>query len=517
MNVKGFILAGAILICLLFLPGECDAQGAKTSVDTFPEPVNLGPMINSQWNDYAPCINPLGDRLHFTSRRKSIYSILGDSSYGWGEDLYEAYKIKGEWQQSELLPPPINSSRHDGVATFSGDGQLMIYSICDSAMYNQVCDFYTSRFIEGAWTRPQIAEVLNDLNAWDAHPALSADGKTLIFSSSRAGGYGVTDLYISRKDLYDQWGEPENLGPLINSEFSEYSPFLSQDGRTLYFSSDRPGGLGQLDVYKVRLDDTGWADLQNMGAGVNSAGMDYFFSIGGDGSQGYMTSSREGSIGGMDIYSIEVPEALRPKPTTVITGVVRDGKTSAFANAVITLREGDHFLSYYTTDSRDGSYLIVLEPGKSYTLSYRMKKGAYYQEVFDLESGLSFEKIEKDVVLMPLLVEKEYTPADIYFDTGKYIISERGQIQLDKLYILFRDNPSMKLEILGHTDSVGSRSSNLILSEKRAEAAKKYLESRGVAASRMTTRALGETIPAFSNNLASGRANNRRVEFVILK
>lgn len=501
-----------------FLSIYCKAQYDEIDKEQFKDPVNLGPNINSKYDESAPWINPLGDKLYFISRRKSRYNNdFGDADQGWGEDLYQARKVNGVWQASELLPEPINSVQNDGVATFSGDGQLIIYTVGFTTNELPFCNLYTSRYLDGSWSKPVALDMLNDPEAWDSHPSLSADGKTIIFSSSRAGGYGVTDLYISRKNIYDQWGKPENLGPEVNSRYAEYSPFLSQDGKTLYFSTDRPGGFGKLDVYKISLEDKGWSDLQNMGKGVNSSGLDYFFSIVGNGSLAYITSSRKGSLGGSDIFSIEVPEALRPKPTTVITGVVKDGVREEFADAVISLKSGNDFLSYYTTDSEDGSYLIVLEADKSYTLTYRMRNGAYYQEVFKLKSGSAYETIQKDVLLMPFKTAGDFSLGDIYFDSGAFSLSDSAKKQLDKLVQLFRDNPGMRMEILGHTDSVGTNNANWILSRRRAESVRVYLHAKGVEGYRMKTKAMGETIPAFSNDLASGRANNRRVELVILK
>ena len=496
-----------------------ESPALRAAPKTMDEPVNLGGGVNSKWGDYMPQSDPTGRVIYFTSDRKGGLDIEdGDDEDGWGEDLWRIEKKGQGWSKPSLLPQPINSYSHDGAASFSGDGQLMVYSACGRDEGLGSCDIYTAELLGDTWSEPRnLGDVVNS-EEWDAQPTISTDGGTLIFSSERGGGYGDADLYMVHRTRFGEWGVPVNLGSTINTPFMESSPYLSPDGKTLYFSSSGHPGFGDSDLFKTVYENGIWSEPVNMGAPLNSAGADRYFTIGGSGQVGYFASDRAGGRGQLDLYSIGIPEAMRPQPTVVVSGTVSSAKGGAPVGAwvlVEDLKTGD-LIATNKSNSATGRYLVVLPAGRTYSVSANKDGFFFFSQKFDVPADSKYQEVKKDIALEPIEKGSKVVLNNVFFETGKAALSPESKVELHKAVALMGDNPSMVIELGGHTDNVGDPDVNMKLSHGRAMAVRQFLIDAGTAAGRVQAKGYGETSPVADNETPEGRQANRRTEIVIL-
>lgn len=492
----------------------------RHQVKNMPEPKNLGQNINTISDDMMPQINPTGSKLYFTSSRKGgMDSKDEDEENDWGEDLYYIEKIEDGWGAPVLLPEPINSYDNDGTSTFSADGQQMIYAKCGGDESIGSCDLYLCELNGEAWSAPKnMGNVVNN-EEWDSQPSLSADGLTLAFVSNREGSYdGSMDIYISRKNQFGQWGIPQNLGPTINTPFGEKSPYLAPDGKTMYFASEGHPGHGGYDLFVTVFENGNWSNPTNLGVPLNSKGNDTYFTISASGEQAYFASNRGGE-GMLDLYSLEIPEALRPKPSVVVKGVVSDHKTKSNIGAWVLVEDINtgELMATAKSNSKTGEYLVVLPAGKNYSVSANKEGFFFYSNMFEVPMNARYDEIKKDIILKPIEKGARVVLNNIFFETGKATLTQESYIELSKAVDLLKQNSKMIIEVGGHTDNVGSDEANLKLSHERAKSVRDYLVKAGVASERLQAKGYGETQPVASNDTEAGRTTNRRTEFVILE
>jgi outer membrane protein OmpA-like peptidoglycan-associated protein len=494
-----------------------ESPALRAAAKTMDEPVNLGKSINSKWGDYMPQSDPTGRTIYFTSDRKG--GLDTEDEDGWGEDLWMIEKQGNGWSKPRLLPQPINSYSHDGAASFSGDGQLMVYSACNRDDGIGGCDIYTAELLGEQWSEPvNLGNVVNS-EEWDAQPTISTDGSLLIFSSEREGGYGDSDLYMVRRNRFGEWGIPVNLGSMINTPSMESSPYLSPDGKTLYFASSGHPGFGSTDLFKTVFGNGTWSEPVNMGAPLNSSGSDRYFTIGGSGEVGYFASDRPGGSGLLDLYSIGIPEAMRPQPTVVISGTVSDAKGGQPVGAwvlVEDLKTGD-LIATNKSNSVTGHYLVVLPAGRTYSVSANKDGYFFYSQKFDVPADSKYQEVQKDIALEPIEKGSKVVLNNVFFETGKALLSSDSKVELRKAVELLNDNPSMVIELGGHTDNVGDPAVNMKLSHGRAMAVRQFLIDAGVKATRVEAKGYGETSPVADNESPEGRQANRRTEIIILE
>jgi outer membrane protein OmpA-like peptidoglycan-associated protein len=491
---------------------------------TMEEPLNLGQPINSKWGDYSPQSNPNGKVINFTSKRKDSNSANQtqkdwNETDGWDEDVYGIEKSGDGWTEPKQLPEPINSQGNDFGTSFSGDGQNMVYVACNRNDGIGSCDLYTLTLEGETWSSPlNMGNVVNSKD-WDSQPTMSADGSTIIFASDRSGGFGNADLYLITKNRFGDWGAAANLGGVVNTPFTEKSPFLSPDGKTLYFTSDGHPGHGGLDLF-ISVNENGkWSEPLNLGKPLNSENDDAYFTIGGSGEVGYFSSSRKGGFGDLDLYSIKIPEALRPKPTVVVEGIVTNAKTKAVVGAYVMVEDINtgELIAVNKSNSASGKYLIVLPAGKTYSVSANKEGFFFHSERFDVPEASSYQEIKKDIALKPIEKGAKVVLNNIFFETGKAALSSDSRVELNKAVDLMKTNPTMVIEVGGHTDNVGDDASNMKLSHDRAKSVRDFLVTAGIASNRVQSKGYGELNPVASNDTDDGRKANRRTEFVILE
>lgn len=480
-------------------------------------PVKLPDHVNTSYPDYSPVMDATGTRLFFTSRRLGGISTEAAGTKEGDEDGYFIEKAGIDWTSAKLLPEPLNSTLNEGVDSFSADGQFMVMTGCNREQGIGSCDLFYSVLQGDQWSVPEsFGDVVNSV-AWDSQATLSFDGMRMIFVSGRDYGYGETDFYLVERNHFGEWGPAMNLGPMINTPFTEDSPFLSQDGKTLYFSSNGHPGFGGMDIFKTVLEDGRWTPPVNMGRPLNTPNNDRFFTIGGSGEKGYFSSNRDG--GTDDLYEIEIPESMRPEPTIVVTGIVtnlKDGKNVGAYILVEDLNTGE-LIAANKSNAATGQYLVVLPAGRTYSVSANKEGYFFYSQRFEVPKTTRFQEITKDIQLKPIEKGAKVVLNNIFFETGKATLTPQSRLELEKAMELLRVNPSMVIEVGGHTDNVGDDNLNMKLSHDRARSVREYLVNGGVLPERVQAKGYGELNPVATNDTEEGRKANRRTEFIILE
>ena len=493
---------------------------------------NLGSGINTDANEYIPVPSADGLLLYFLGRHRS-------DCYG-GEDVFVSHLQNGKWQKAVNLGKSINTNLNEAIQSISADGNRIILFGNYDESFGKGDIFYADKTKDGWFDIQHFPKSINS-QYFDADASMTSDGKAMLFTSDRPGGVGSlhekselfhghyggnTDIYVSLK-TEEGWSEPINLGPAINTPYIERTPFLHPDGKTLYFSSDGHYGLGRLDVFKaVRLSEdswTEWSEPVNLGKEINTADDDWGYQVATLGDVAYFSArGKSGGFGGSDIYSITLPEEVRPEAVATISGKVTDGSGKVL-EAVIKwedLSTGEN-VGQLKSNPQDGSYFIVLPLGKNY--GYYAEKEGYYpvSNNIDLQDETESLNITEDIVL--LLIEKikeEEIPVrinNIFFDFDKSELRPESFPELNRLAKVLQENPDRKVEISGHTCSMGTEAYNRDLSKRRAQSVVGYLISVGCDDASLISTGYGESKPIASNETEEGRSQNRRVEFRFLK
>lgn len=485
-------------------------------------PVPFPKTVNTDHYEYAPVITPDGSTLYFCGN--------GRSDNMGGEDIFVSENYKGSWQQAKLFPKFNTVLGNEAPLAVSPDGNmLLIYK--DSNIY------FTEKRHNG-WTELKKMAAINTENSWEADAFFSPDGNAIFFISDRKGNVGMyhphekpfhgsyqgnTDIYVCTKDADGDWGEPINLGDKINTPFCERSPMLASDMKTLYFSSDGHYGLGHLDVFKSeRLSDTSWTQWSepvNLGKEINTSNDDYNYIVSTDGKSAYFSKI---SSTKSDLCTIELPISMRPDIIASVYGIVTntDGDVLSAKIKWEDLETGKQ-LGNLQCDPNTGKYFITLPAGKNY--GYFVDFDGYYPVSGNLNTDKLKEgkNIEHNIVMHSisdvLNGSVSITLSNIFFETGKFDLKPESYPELKRLADFISSNSDAKLEISGHTDNVGSHDSNKLLSQKRADSVKSYLVSIGCSESAIQSVGYGPDKPVASNSTESGKAQNRRVEFRILK
>jgi OmpA-OmpF porin, OOP family len=331
-------------------------------------------------------------------------------------------------------------------------------------------------------------------------------------------------LYVSFLEGDDIWTAPKSLGKKINlPDYNEMSPFIAADGVTLYFSSDRPGGLGENDIWMCkRQGDTWqkWSDPVNLGSPINTAGSEAFFTLDAGGEFAYLTSS-DGAFGASDIVRVKLLEKEMPDPVILLTGNVYNAKTKEPLSASLvyeTLPDGVE-LGNGISNANDGAFKMVLPYDKNYSIRASADKFFAISENLNLDSLVKkgYKEIHKDLYLVPIEIGQVFRLNNVFFDFDKYTLRSESFVELDRVVTFLKEYPKIEIEMSAHTDSKGADEYNYTLSNNRAKTVKDYLLSKGIAAARIVSQGYGETKPVDTNDTEAGRQMNRRVEFKILK
>lgn len=483
----------------------------------------LDNAINSEFDDYAPVITADKSVMFFTSRRPFTEKEQKRNRQG-SENIYESIfdEDSGEWLEAEALKPPINDpKRFNSNIAVSNDGQRLLVYMDDGYGYG---DIYESYLVGNKWSDPQsIGETINSEDH-ESSASIAPDGRTIYFVSDRKGGKGGRDIWRATKDSDGNWGEAENLGDVINTKKNEEGVFIHPDGKTLYFSSQGHNSKGGYDVFKsIMQDDGSWSKPINLGEPINTEGDDLFFVVSADGKTGYYASNRGGKVKNIfeiRFFPLEKSKDEGPK-LTVFKGKIFDEKTEAPLGATIVVvdNEKDEVIGTYASNSETGKYLISLPAGKNYGINISKEGYLFSSHSFDLtnDSVSEYKEVKQDIALKKLEVGSRVVLKNIFFDYDKATLRPESKTELKRLKEVLDTNPSMSLEIGGHTDSRGSAEYNARLSKNRAKSVVDYLIEQGISSERLTYKGYGMTDPVATNDTEEGRQENRRVEFKVMK
>ncbi len=479
-------------------------------------PINLGANINSSNSEYSPTLTADEQTLYFTvARPRDQYTLCDNCKEE--EDFYISKQIDGEWSIALPLGHPINTRGNEGAASISPDGMYFYFTACNRDDGFGSCDLYVSKREKGKWSKPtNMGSTVNSKN-WDSHPSIAPDGKTLYFTSARNGNM---DIYVSELDENGNWSEPQNIGKPINTNKTEMSPFIHPDGKTLYFASDGHFGMGGLDLFFSRKQEDGsWSEPQNLGYPINTHHDEGFFIVNALGNMAYFSSNKFGGYGKLDLFCFELPEEVRPTPVTYLKGIVLEAETNKKLSANFELfdLETGKLVVRSVSDEADGSFIVSLPISKNYALHVSKEGYLFHSENFALDENINkIGTYEKNVILQAIKTGEVVVLRNIFFDFDKETLKEESMLELEKLLNLLKNNSNMSVEIRGHTDNIGSAEYNKVLSEKRALSVYTYLIKHGIDTQRLKYKGYGLSIPIDTNETEEGRANNRRTEFKVL-
>ena len=502
-------LRESFLLILLFVVWFCPS-GELVAQDSQPE--NLGRHINTSDVEILPVISADGRTLFFCRRSHSDP----------GDIFFSTRNPDGSWAPAQSIGAPLNNSHANFVCSASPDGKTLLLGNVYTQNGSLKPGVSITRRSDSGWSFPEPLLIRNYYN----HSAFSAfylagDETTLLMSLQRDDTHGETDLYVNFRQGDGTWSEPRNLGLQINTYADETTPFLASDGVSLYFSSKGHRGFGSNDVFVAkRLDESWqrWSAPANLGPGVNSSGWDAYYTIPASGDFAYFVSEKN-SYGREDIFRIRIPDSLRPAPVVLITGRVLQSGTQVPLGATIyyeTLPEG-RLAGTARSDAKTGEYSIILPAGKKYGFRAEAENFVSVSQNLDLVNFNAYREISRDLMLVPVSAGQSARLNNIFFDSGRAELRDESSPELERLLALMKKFPAMELEIAGHTDDVGTPSENLRLSRERAEAVAQFLYRNGIDPARIRVRGYGQTRPLVKNSSEEHRAQNRRVEFTILK
>jgi len=493
--------------------------------------INLGSEINSEYDDYAPVVDSAETEMVFTTRRRdgNINENVWDDNKPY-EDIFISKKVNGKWEKARNIGISINTRYNNSNLTLSPDGKtLFIYK--DGIGEGDI--FFSERQADGNWTTPKPLPGTINSPYRESSVSMSRDGSLIYFASERPGGLGVSDIYSAKKNAKGAWSIIKNLGPAINTEYEEDSPYIDYDGKTLYFSSMGRKGMGGRDLFKsILLDEekNQWSEPENLGYPINTPDDDVFITGTSTLNRFYFASERAGGYGYSDIYL--VTDAKHDEPAVAIEPVkkqtqphkfvltVLDAETNEPLNANVRMRGVDNSMVGSLKNADGVTEFVILSPIPKNYIVY-VEEDGYIFENIELSLGGAAEvevTDEKTIHLRKIKTGEISVLRHVFFDTDKATLKPESFDELDKFVRMMDQNTSVRVEIGGHTDNVGGYDYNIKLSQRRAATVKNYLTSKGIEAKRVTSVGYGETRPIVSNDdEEGGRAINRRVEFKVLQ
>jgi len=480
------------------------------------EVVNLGPAINTDQDEYFPFVSK-GENLLFYTKRKNAQA---------DENLYFSASKDDIWREGQAAGNNFNSSKNEGMTSFVRSGRKMYFTACNRENVLGTCDIWEAE-VDGkkvVSTKP-LKDYPNS-ESWDSQASISCDGQVLYFASNREGGFGGTDIWVSYLEESGFWSAPKNLGPNINTSADEEAPFITNDGKTLYFSSTGHIGMGEQDLFFAQMRPDGmFSTPRNLGPPVNSSYRELGFFLSADGQTGYFASNREGGYGGMDIYKFQLSEQLQSEPITFVEGHVKD---SAFQLPVPTVvhipgrapigtdEQGRFFVCIPANDTLQVGveHFGFLEYSNQFAIPYWENRTFYTIDIL-LQSPAyqTFAEEKKDTLadVEPIEKPKPVTRQvhQIYYEVNESTLDFDQKYTLEEFLDKLDKNLIDKVEVVGFADYVGTSAYNLKLSEDRAKSVAVFMKNRGVVVDKIYMEGKGEIQDD------KPREENRKVEVVI--
>ncbi len=534
--MKRAVTLSLLLSCFLLTSGQPAGEGQIVlkeqkekiiTASTILKIENLGVTVNTDRAELRPTVSADGNILFFIREndpKNTKYNSIRNSQDIW----YALRDSFGRWSEARHLGYPLNTYHYNAVFWISPDNnRILIRNAYIDGDYvgNGVSMSSLDKY--GRWSKPEMLRIKN-YGKYDRGKqngaTMAHDGKTLLlYMTEEKGGY-VNDIYVCFLQKDGTWSEPKTLGKKINlPKCDEMTPYLAADGVTLYFSSNRPGGLGDNDIWMTkRLDSTWqkWSEPQNLGSPINTADWDAFFTLDAGGEYAYLTTN-DGSFGESDIVRVKLLEIERPDPVVLVSGNVYNKKTGEplSASLVYEILPGGEEAGNAVSNPGDGAFKIVLPYDKNYLIRASADKFFAQSENLNLDSLVKagYVEIHKDLYLVPIEIGQVVRLNNVFFDFDKWTLRPESFFELNRVVKLLTDNPSITIEMSAHTDSRGSDEYNFKLSDNRARSVMEYILSKGISADRITSKGYGESVPVATNETDDGRQLNRRVEFTIIK
>ena len=504
--------------------------------------------LNTEFDEWGPCLSTDGDLLLFSSDRPNNNKPNETNHHDY--DIYNSIRNKRKFSISKPISE-INTKQNNIVGGLSYDGQRMLLYMNE----NNNNDVYESILKGDKWSKPKrkMGLALQGGNSGGDETFASYDPADVKVYYITDGGYsGNKDIYFSGvmdrdKDI---WAGGQSAGEKINTNFQEGSVYIHPDGQSMYFSSQGHNSIGGYDIFVSYVNKLGqWETPINLGYPINTVYDDMFYSPHANGKLAYIASNRSGGKGGMDIYKVTFQGADKPmsvsikdqlmssiaqpiedksviepiqiteKSLTVFKGKIIDAitKNPIYSEIKITLNKtGEEFITL-NSNSSTGKFLLSLPAGENYGISVLSDGYLFHSENFNIPINSGFDLVDKVIELKNIKVGSNITLKNVFFDLGKSKIKKDSYPELDRLVDLLNDISTLKIEISGHTDNIGNKDFNELLSMQRASAVLNYIVNKGINKNRLTAIGFGDSKPIDSNNTKVGRANNRRTEFKIIE
>ena len=505
--------------------------------------IDLVPELNTAANDFAPSISTDGSELILTSNRENGHPINEFGSYD--NDIYSSTLNNGVWSAPQQVAGGVNSLLDDISNNLSFDGTKMLLHRESGGQK----DIYESQLKGTSWSEPKIFNFqISSPKANEQYASYSDDGWSLYYTRDNDNRGAGFDIYQS--GMQSKLNQDYQAGVTMvqmNSKFNDGPIYLTIDGETMYIASEGNESIGGYDIFVSRKSRGIWTTPQNLGYPINTPYDDFFFSPTANGKFAYISSNRAGGKGGYDIYKvtfwgpekkpiidmedfllssiampmkdhqIEASVVVHTKSFTVFKGITIDALTKKPIEAEIEINDNltGKVIETFTTNSATGKFIITLVSGKNYGIAVKSKGYLFHSENFDIPSGSGDNLVNKVIELKNIAIGSKIALRNVFFDTGKSTLRMESNGELDRIVKLLKDVPTLKIEISGHTDNTGSAAINETLSQQRAEAVVTYLKNKGIAPTRLTAKGYGASKPVNSNSSDEGRQQNRRTEFEI--
>lgn len=499
--------------------------------------------LNSPQDEIAPSVSVDGGDMILSSNRSNDHQPNEVGGYDY--DIYSANLTDGGWSTPKKLTGTINSTTDDISNCISYNGTKMLLHREDAGQM----DIYESKLVGAEWSNPMKMpfQISSDKNS-ERYASYDPDGFKLYFSRDNEGRTNGTEvMYSAVQNKMKQDYQLAAMVSSVNSRFNDGPVYVHVSGDIMYIASQGHEGLGGYDIFISEKQQGQWSPPKNMGYPINTPYDDFFFAVTANGKFAYISSNRAGGKGGFDIYrvtflgpekkplvetedyllasvaqpvkdhAIESTVDVKKKSLTVFKGITVDAISRKPIEAQIEIIDNatGQVIETFTTNSATGKFIITLNSGKNYGIAVKATGYLFHSENFDIPMGAADNLVNKTIELKNIAIGSKIALRNIFFDHGKATLRPESNAELDRLVKLMKDVPNLKIEISGHTDNTGSATVNETLSQQRAEAVVTFLTNKGIPASRMKARGYGSAKPVASNNSEDGRQQNRRTEFEI--
>lgn len=501
---------------------------AKLMDELLGNPVAFNPTVvqrlSTMDDEYLASISPDQQKMFFTRKTKKVNRKDGPAAkVRMVEEFCMAERngTNGEWEIGASMPPPFNTSFNEGGPSISADNTELYFTVCQDNNGYINCDVYFSEQDGyGGWTTPKsVGDHINNRDSWESQPSVSANGDMLFFTSNREGGEGGLDIYYCTREVGGEWSAPMNLGAPVNTKKNEKTPFIHSDSRTLYFSSDGQEGMGGFDIFYAKAaNDSVWEEPINIGYPINTQEDDLGLFVSLDGQTGYFASTKYRAQGGWDVFQFSLPEKARPEEVSLITGTLVDEYDEPIKDASVEIKNlKTKEITKVRVDEQTGTYARVVsaKPDQDVIVTVKKKGAAFSSKYVASKELRGSNVVEAPLVVATLELGKEYKLNDINFESNSYALDVAAESVIEEFILFLKENPALKADIQGHTDNVGNPSANQTLSHNRAKTVYDYVVNHGIDPSRLTFHGYGESRPIAPNVSEEYRAKNRRTVFVI--